>query len=157
MTAVTVYATADDMEARFGEAEMEMLADSSEGAVTAALEDATQEAETYVSVNYTPPLPQVPRLLTSVTCDIARYKLYTGKAPEQVKERYEAAVKWLTRLADGKVKLTFSPELSVEDTALVVTPPAPAVGHANGGIFSDSVFDRLPIADPEMVPRRMTW
>lgn len=152
----TPYVTEQDLKDRFGEAEVAMLAEAGANAVARALSDASEEAESYVAMNYTPPLPNIPAPLKAAAADIARFRLYKDKAPEDVKFRYEQAVKWLVRLADGKVKLTFDPSLTPEEKEEVITPAeAAVVGHATGGVFSTSVFDTMPLNDPELSPTRI--
>jgi phage gp36-like protein len=137
-----MYATEADMVARFGADEMSMLAEGSD--VIQALRDASEEAQSYTAVRYTPPLPNVPAPLVSATCDIARYRLYKDRATEQVKERYEAQIKWLTRLADGKAVLTFSPALTPEQAEVIEKPVAPSSGMATQGVFGDDVLGMMP-------------
>lgn len=147
------YITENDMLARFGEPEMELLATIGDDVIARALQDASEEAESYVAVNYTPPLPNIPAPLKAATCDIARYRLYKDRATEQVKERYEQAIKWLVRLAEGKVKLTFSPALTQEQAETTLTPAvAPAVASASGGVFGDAAFGRMLGAAPDIQP-----
>lgn len=149
----TPYITAANMTDRFGTAEMTLLAEAGGSTVERACSDASEEAESYVAMQYASPLPNIPSPLVSATCDIARYRLYKDRAPEQVKTRYEAAIKWLSQLACNKVKLTFNPALTADEVEAVNTPVmAAAVGHASGGVFSSSVFDTMPDMDPELRP-----
>jgi Mu-like prophage protein gp36 len=153
----TVYVTEQDLKDRFGDSEVGLLAELGPSVVAKALADASEEAESYVAVNYTPPLPNIPAPLRAAAADIARYRLYKDRSTEEVKYRYEKAVEWLVRLSKGTVKLTFDPALTVEEKAEVVTPAeAAVVGHATGGIFSSSVFDTMPLSDPELSPTRST-
>ena len=100
-----------------------------------ALDDAAAEIDGYLMNRYTLPLPKPLRILTVYCCDIAVYRLCTGKRQltEDIVHRYEAAVKFLQLVAAGKV-------------GLGVTDPAgekPAV-QGNGVMFTtqEKVFGR---------------
>lgn len=108
------YATAADLEARITQSELIRLTDEADtGAVdaakvTAALEAADTEIDSYLAARYTLPLTDPQPLLTSLAVDIAIWNLYavdeTG-APETRKDRYQAAVATLGRLSSGKQTL----------------------------------------------------
>ena len=142
-----MYAARDELVKRFGELEISSLEDqdgtgSPVPAVSlAALLDATQEADSYVAVRYPLPLPTVPTPLVVAVCDIARYRLYKDRPTEQVTYRYEAALKWLEKLAAGKVTIFFEPAV-----APVEIPRAPvAIGvQYTGGVFGSATLDRMP-------------
>ena len=142
-----MYATRDELVRRFGELEIASLEDqdstgSPVPAVSlAALLDATQEADSYVAVRYPLPLPMVPTPLVVAVCDIARFRLYKDRPTEQVTYRYEAALKWLEKLAAGKVTIFFEPTV-----APVEIPRAPvAIGvQYNGGVFGAATLGRMP-------------
>lgn len=55
-----------------------------------------------MAVRYTVPLPSVPAPLKVAVCDIARFRLYKDRPTDEVKYRYEQAVKWLKALARGE-------------------------------------------------------
>lgn len=107
------YATAADMQQRFGLSEMLLLADPERtGEVDAtivdtAINDATAEVDSYLACVLTEPLEVVPVFLVSVVCDIARYRLYSGLTCDtiQVKERYDDAIVWLVNISKGRAKL----------------------------------------------------
>jgi phage gp36-like protein len=142
------YATRTDMTLRYGEAEIASLEDADnvgagDEAVTArALEDASEEVDSYVAVRYQTPLPSVPAPLARAVCDIARFRLYKDRPTEEVKYRYERSVKWLEHLAAGKVLLTFLPLLTPEQT-LQNTPVTPVAAHYDGGVFSDAALSKM--------------
>lgn len=106
------YAVKQDMVTRFTQPELIQLTDR-EGAADAiddevlnrALADADAEIDGYLVGRYTLPLATVPRILTGVACDIARYRLYDDRATEHVRQRYEDAVKLLRSVAEGKLTL----------------------------------------------------
>tara|TARA_R110002049_G_scaffold190570_2_gene359255 strand:+ start:21691 stop:22101 length:411 start_codon:yes stop_codon:yes gene_type:complete len=109
------YCTQADLIERFGEAELLALARDETGTaidtavVERACDDASGEIDGYVSAaGYTVPLATVTRIITAYACDIARYRLYDEHASEQVQKRYDDAVKFLVRVANGTVKLGIS-------------------------------------------------
>lgn len=142
-----MYATRDELVKRFGELEISSLEDQDgtgspvPGVSMAALQDATQEADSYIAVRYPLPLPSVPTPLVVAVCDIARYRLYKDRPTEQVTYRYEAALKWLEKLAAGKVTIFFEPAI-----APVEIPRSPvAIGvQYTGGVFGADVLSRMP-------------
>jgi len=107
------YAAKQDLIDLFGENELLRLTDRAspqtgvidDVVVTRALEDADAEVNAYLSRQFTLPLPEVPRLVLNLACDVARYKLHSEHAPEQVAERYKRAVAMLKALAEGKASL----------------------------------------------------
>lgn len=158
-----VYATAADLLERFGADEVGSLAvddDPILAAVTVsrALSDASEEAASYVSAQYLPPYPTVPRPLISAVCDVARFRLYKDRPTDNVKYRYEKAVEWFKQIAAGKARLQFDPPLEVDDALAVYI--APAVGQAAvDGLFGEVTLDRMPgiYPTPYLWPRRSGW
>ena len=147
-----MYATRDDLIDRFGATDIQNL----ERTATAdklpdpdvsarAVSDAVEEADSYIGVRYKLPIAETPDALKRAVCDIARYRLYKDKPTEEVRKRYEDAVSWLKRVADGKVVL----KLPVDDTGL--SPDADqsgsrvAVGVSHyGGVFGKATTDKMP-------------
>lgn len=117
------------------------------GGVERALQDAAEEADSYVAVRYTVPLPSVPAPLKVAVCDIARFRLYKDRPTEEVKYRYEQAVKWLKSVARGEATLTFTPRLSPEEEANIVSPVTPVAGIIKTGVFNDDILQYMPGAD----------
>lgn len=106
------YATQQDMIDRFSSTELIQLSDrdNTADAIDAvvlgrALDDAGGEIDGYLAGRYALPLATTPRILTTVACDIARYRLYDDRATEQVSKRYESAIAFLKLVAEGKVAL----------------------------------------------------
>jgi len=106
------YLTQQDLIDRFALDEIEDLAPDGSGGldavkIAAAIADAGNEIDIYLtSGGYGLPLSNVPPVVTSYACDIARYRLYDNEATEQVNKRYERAIKFLQSVADGKIKLS---------------------------------------------------
>lgn len=105
------YATQQNMIDRFGEQELIELTDhANAGSINVtvlgqALADADAEINAYLVSRYTLPLASVPPVLVKFAADVARYQLYDTRATEQVKARYDDAIKFLKLLASGAVSL----------------------------------------------------
>jgi phage gp36-like protein len=131
------YATIDDLAARFGDTELINLTDTlGDGVVNSepvnrALADATAEMDGYLAVRYALPLPVVPEVLVRVSCDIARYLLWSSQASDEVRHRYEGARRLLEGLAAGKVTLGMpavdTPAASVQASLASFVPGAERV------------------------------
>lgn len=144
------YANRTDLARRFGEQEIASLEDpdnTGSGDVrvsTEALDDATEEVNSYVAVRYALPLPTVPAPLSRACCDVARFRLYKDRPTEEVKYRYERTIKWLEQLAAGKVLLTFEPALTPTQVEDLTKPATPVGVKYTGGVFNDGVMDLMP-------------
>lgn len=139
------YATEEDMISRFSATEVSVLADGSD--ISVALQDASEEVDTYVGVRFDLPLPVVPAPLKRAVCDIARYRMYKDRPTEHVTKRYEQSIDWLKRLADGKVVLDFGATMSDEQVAAIETPVKPASGNYQGSVFSDKALGMMPTVE----------
>lgn len=107
-----MYATQDDIVDRYGEDELLTVADRDgddtvdAAVVSQALQDATDEIDTYVGSRYSLPLPTQPTALKRICVDIALYRLSTESGlTEEKRKRYEDAVKFLLGIAKGDIKL----------------------------------------------------
>ncbi|THF60908.1 gp436 family protein [Pseudothauera rhizosphaerae] len=105
------YVTFADMIRRFGTTELEQRAPGAElgvidvERVQGAIGEAVAEIDGYVGTRYPLPLTPVPALLGRLAGDIARYRLYDDASSEEVRKRYEDAVRLLRGIADGQVSL----------------------------------------------------
>lgn len=70
-----------------------------------ALQDADDTINGYVSARYTLPLAPVPAVLQRVAADLARYYLYDDQVTDPIKARYDAAIKLLRDVSEGRVSL----------------------------------------------------
>lgn len=76
-----------------------------------AIGDADAEIDGYLAKRYKVPFDPVPRVLNKFSKDIAIYNLYSrigideGEAEKNYLNRYNAAVKFLTLVAEGKVNI----------------------------------------------------
>jgi phage gp36-like protein len=102
------YAVQADLEKRFGSEELAQLSDRINGTVidvtvvALALADANAEIDSYLAVRYQLPLASVPDVLERIASDIARYRL-CDIPPDEVRKRYEDAVRDLKRASDGSL------------------------------------------------------
>lgn len=108
-----MYADIDDIRKQIREAELIGLTDEDntgavvEAVVNTAIETAGVEIDGYLGGRYTLPLSPVPDIIKKLCVDIAVYNLYVLGAgpPESRKERYDNAIKFLTRVSEGKITL----------------------------------------------------
>lgn len=105
--------TAEDMVARFGEAEIAERTDHEryeiidEGVLAKAMSDAEEEAGAYLraaKLAYGAANPP-PAVLVIKVCDIARYYLYQDAVTQIVEDRYKSAVAWLKSVAANPAML----------------------------------------------------
>lgn len=105
------YTTQQNLVDRFGEAEMIQLTDrENTGSIdadvlTQAIADADAEIDGYLAGRYQLPIAVVPGILTIYAGDIARYRLYDDGATDEIRRRYEDAMKFLRLVSEGKVRL----------------------------------------------------
>jgi phage gp36-like protein len=134
------YALLTDLEERFGVDEINQLSDRDNdgvndvGVVDGALDDATDEINSYLARKYTVPVVSVSANLKKTCCDIARYLLHGDAATEEVEKRYKRAVAWLNDLASGKAVLT---DASGVVTAIAGTSTSGVKSFSNDRLFTD--------------------
>jgi phage gp36-like protein len=140
-----LYASISDLVARYGQLEIVQLTDRGyTGQVGApeclrALADASLEADGFLGVRYSLPLPVTPPLVAFCCCEIARYRLYEDAAPQEVRQRYIDATTTLSRIAAGKVTLGISETVVGGATepgtagAAVITSPSDSLFGAGDG------------------------
>lgn len=142
-----MYATYDDMVARFGRrqmSELESMHDDGELSVQKALADATEQMNSYLSVRYITPIVGS-EYLTIVACNIARYRLYMNDSTGEVQKRYDEAMAWLKDVANSKANITFAKPLTTDEQGAIKVAVAPVVGVSHqGGVFGNEVFGKLP-------------
>lgn len=109
------YATQSDLVSRFGETEIIQISDrANAGVIDAAvvtdkLADADAEIDAYLARRYTLPFATVPTVLKRVACDVARYHLYDNRPTDDVRKRYEDAIKFLKGVGDGSISIGVDP------------------------------------------------
>ncbi len=105
------YVTQQQLIDRFGEAELVQLTDRENiGSIdavvlTQVIADADAEIDGYLAGRYQLPIATVPGILRLYAGDIVRYRLYDNGATDEVRRRYEDAMKFLKLAAEGKVRL----------------------------------------------------
>ena len=89
-----MYATRNNLEERFGEGELQQLESmqTAGNSIEEALQDASEEIDSYIAVRYVLPLPSTPSTLKRVACNIARYRLYFQSPTEEIENRYKAEI-----------------------------------------------------------------
>lgn len=117
---------ADLMEELPADVLMRLTDDAGAGEIDAgkaqrAIDTAAGEIDTYLGARYALPLSSVPPVLGKFNADIAIYNLYSRvreTVPEMRQKRYDNAVRFLERVAEGKISLGLQPP-----------PKPPAAGH----------------------------
>ncbi|XWN29754.1 MAG: phage protein Gp36 family protein [Devosia sp.] len=107
------YATEVDLTNLWGEPLLLRLTDKDRdnvvdsALVSDVLDRASAMIDSYVSSRYTLPLPVNPKVLTQHCCNIGIYYLANdaGLVTEDMRRRYEDAIKWLLDLAKGNVNI----------------------------------------------------
>lgn len=130
-----MYATADQLVEKFGQREAIALSDrNGTGEVDAtvlgdALDDASSEIDAYLAGRYNVPLNPVPKLITTLCCDIARYRLCGSETrmTEEIEKRYNSAIAFLKLVAAGTVMIGTS------STGEPVAQPESTIEFASGG------------------------
>lgn len=143
-----MYATRHDLEARFGEGELQQLESMQTvgNSIEEALQDASEEIDSYIAVRYVLPLPNTPSTLKRIACNIARYRLYFQQPIEEVENRYKAEIDFLKRIADGKATLNIlNPQNEVTEEKPSRTPATMPIGTTyRGGVFGDDILNMMP-------------
>lgn len=105
------YATAQDLIDRYGEDELVHITDRlgsgqiDAAVVSGALADAEAIIDGYLAGRYPLPLASVPPNLVLLACTLARYQLWANRASEEIRQRYEDAIRYLERVASGSILL----------------------------------------------------
>lgn len=140
---MSAYVTVSDLVDRFGERELVDLTDRAQppagvidaGVAEAAIADACGEADAYLGVRYSLPVTApVPVMLVAVVSDIARYRLYDDRATEEVRKRYEDAVRWLRDVSRGAAVLSGA-AVATGDAAALAAVVRPGRKVFGGGLL----------------------
>jgi phage gp36-like protein len=107
------YATQQDFVDAFGESEAVMLTNLDDASATAinpvpldrALVDASALIDTYCGSRYRLPLSPLPVAVVPYCLDIARYRLDRIRSREDVRQRYEDAIRYLEQIVKGTISL----------------------------------------------------
>lgn len=107
-----MYCTQQDLVDRFGETELIQLTDTGgSGTIDAtvvarAIADAEGEIDAYLAKAASLPLSPVPAIVAAAACDMARYRLYRDQLTEPVTQRYKDAIRLLSAIARGEIRLS---------------------------------------------------
>lgn len=139
------YATQQDILDRYGDDALYVAADRNNddaidtNVVTRALDDASDEINSYVGKKYPLPLPGVPTVLTRPCVDIALYRLsFSTALTEEKRKRYDDALRFLKEVAAGNVSLGYDPSSDTRessDTAEVISNPRAFSRKTMGGLL----------------------
>lgn len=138
-----MYATVDDLVAKFGETEVVRLSGgrSADGLVLdaarveAAIADAGALVDSYLRARYAVPLASPAREVVLAVLTLARHELAQGdgRAPtEQMIEARKEVLRWLERVAAGTVKIAGAAAAADGETTI-----ADAASPVGGAIFAD--------------------
>jgi phage gp36-like protein len=116
------YAAAPAFISAFGATEAADLQTDDPDRLAQALTRASAEADSYLCARYAAPVLQPGDALVQCVLDIARFRLWDRRAPDEVRQRYEDAMRWLRDVAAGRAVLLTSAGL----------PAAPATAQAPG-------------------------
>ena len=122
------------------EAEPVMVPD--ETRIETALTEASGQMDLYLGTRNPLPLTALSAShaeeLARICCDIARYRLWHDAASEEVRRRYEDAVRILEQIAAGKLVLLFDGGTvsgAVGEAQIVTALPAVFARGATGGLL----------------------
>lgn len=137
----TLYASEEELLARFSEAEIKKVTggtfvDSQE--IGRALAFASRRVESMLASRYAMPLDPVPDIIVDAVCDIARYRLHDDRVSETIQKRYDDAISFLQRVADGKETLG-AETVPPEDTSVG--------GGAIDSEHDERIFSRDTLSD----------
>ena len=135
------YATTADFILAFGEEETLALSQLDESnsigingeVIQRALETASAEIESYLTAARISVTGEPPLILRNLVCDIARYRLDRNRQREDVRLRYEDAIKFLQAVVKGNASIGISP-----DTGL----PAVTQNSMPRGFSGEKIFTR---------------
>jgi len=107
------YCTLEDIQHTMDEDDVIRFSDDDDSGVVntevvdKAIADAGSLVDAYLAVRYTVPMDPVPAVINGAACDIAIYKISSrrGIAAEEIRKKFEDAVKFIEKLAAGKAVL----------------------------------------------------
>jgi phage gp36-like protein len=107
------YCDLDDILDMMDEAEVIRYTDDEDaGVVNTAVTDKAMAAadaliDSHLATRYGVPVSPVPGIVRDLAVDIAIYKICSrrGQSPEEIRTKYEDAVKYLEKVAAGKIRI----------------------------------------------------
>jgi phage gp36-like protein len=140
-----MYATKADIMEQLPEAELIGLTDDAgvgavdDAIVDRSIADADATVDAYCQDRYPVPFASVPAIIRSISVDLAIYNLYSRRAvaevPEVRKDRRKDALRFLEKVAEGKIKLGATDQTPV------------ASGNSVAVVAPDRVFTRESLED----------
>lgn len=117
------YCTQSDLLEQISEDELIQLTDDAgtgsvdTTVVDRAIADADAEIDAYAGARYDTPFATTPDIIRKISVDISVYNLFARRrgAPEDRKERYKNALRFLENLSKGLVSLGVSTPAASED------------------------------------------
>lgn len=100
-----MYADRAAFELAFGAAEAADLEGSAFGRLDKAIAEASAQADSFLAARYATPVAFAGLALQQATLDLARFRLWDSRSPEEVRNRQQDALKWLRDVATGKAQL----------------------------------------------------
>ena len=142
-----MYATLEQMLARYDRPDSYELTQITapaggvldEEAVEAALAEASGQMDLYIGSRHPLPLSGVSAAqatdLARIACDIARYRLYAHLATEEVRARYEEAIRVLEQIAAGRILLRVTSGAGASGQARATAAPRVMTRTGLGGVL----------------------
>jgi phage gp36-like protein len=137
------YCTEANLITQYGIDELIQLTDRTDSGlvdsavVSAALDAADAEIDSYLAVRYTLPLATVPAVVVQLAGVIARYRLHDDREIPVVRKNYEDAVDSLKRLAKGSMVLIGAGSNAAPALGQSATP------SSRINVFTDTVMARM--------------
>jgi phage gp36-like protein len=125
------YCTLTDIKDMMDEDEIIRFTDDADAGVVntsvtdKAIKGADALIDSHIASRYSVPVSPVPDIIAELACDIAIYKICSrrSQAPEEIRLKYDDAVKHLGKIAAGKVLIpaATSASESASDDAVIIT------------------------------------
>jgi phage gp36-like protein len=146
------YAQPSDIQSRYANRDLVQLTNEDPSAQTVNtawiqthLTDASQEIDSYIEARFALPLTDAPAILTRICCDIAMYRMESLRPVhdlEDVRKRYEDAIRMLEKVARGELTLGLANDgLEPADPANPAVTTVQAGGDPTG-ILPSRIFSR---------------
>jgi phage gp36-like protein len=138
------YCTQADLLEQISEDELIQLTDDAgagmidAAVVTRAISDADAEIDSYAGTRYSVPLSTTPAMIRKLSVDISVYNLFARRrgAPDDRKERYKNAIRFLSDLSKGLISIGVSTPAPADDSGPEATTDA-----------DDRIFTRGKLSD----------
>lgn len=145
-----MYATIEDLISEFGEKEIIEISSLpnvdvlNEDKCYRCLEQATAEIDSYIGMKVAVPLINyIPNVIKRICQNLARYRLYDDKKPENVIKTYEAELNFLKDFRDGRVFISFIDPATINENGETVITAQQDESKIKVANFESSVFSKL--------------